>query len=462
MATRPAISTDRQVSALRPGPNPYEVSVSGARGLAVRIFPSGTKSFEFRYVAPNGVRRRLPLGNYPGLTLAEAREDAGALRVAVTRGTDPAAERAAARTSARTGDTLSELAEIYFQAAAKGLHGGRGRPKKVLTLKVERNRFDQHIRSRLGHRRLTEIKRTDVKVLMRELAGSGKLAPDTVASIGGTLSAILSFAVHEERLESNPALGLTRPLALKSRERMFDEDSLASLWKALAGVSTLPPSPRSQRAKRLPIEGEECMRARADLAVALALRFAMLTLARRNDVASARWEEIDLKRAIWTIPAARFKNGRAHVVPLSEAALAILVEAGKLPGGEGVVVFPSPTSRSAANSRSPRPITPSSLTRALRRTLADSGLPHGSPHDFRRAGATTLTSERYGFRQFVVGKVLGHSTHDGAAITSVYDRNDYLREKRSALDAWACHILNLASSYPPGSNVVELRHGERA
>ncbi len=162
MAREP-LTTDRQVAALKSAGKPYEATIGGAHGLVIRVFPSGTKAFEFRYVAVNGQRRRLPLGNYPGLSLAAAREDALELGVAVTRGADPAAERAAAKTAARTGDTLSELAEAYFTAAAKGLHGGRGRPKRPLTLKIERNRFDRHLAPLLGARRFSEIKRADVK-----------------------------------------------------------------------------------------------------------------------------------------------------------------------------------------------------------------------------------------------------------------------------------------------------------
>lgn len=453
MSTRPALTADRQLSALKPTEKTYEVSIDGARGLAVRVFPTGTKSFEFRYVAINGRRRRLPLGNYPGLSLAAARTEAASLHVTVTRGGDPAGDRAAARVAARTGDTLAELADAYFAAAAKGLHGGRGRPKRSLTLKVERNRFDRHIAPTLGTRRFQEIKRTDVKSFMRECA-AGDLAADTVASIGGTLSAIFAFAVYEERLESNPVTGLTRPLALRSRERMLNDAAMKTLWAALEGVSSLPAPPRLSKVKRPPTPAGGPPRASADLAVALALRFAMLTLARRNDVASCRWSEIDLEQAIWTIPADRFKGGRAHVLPLSEQSLLVLKAAKELPGHGNEVVFPSPLHPNPTKEKPPRSVTPSALTRALTRSLDDLGLPHGSPHDFRRAGATTLTSERLGVRRFTVGLVLGHAVQDGAAVTGVYDRNDYLSEKRAALKVWGAHLVAGPSAEGGASNVL--------
>src|SRR5258705_388158 len=116
------ISTDRELYALKPEAARYERAVSKARGLSVLIYPNGTKSFVVRYVAANGARRRLPIGDYPGLSLAEARLKSSAVRLGVVSGEDPAAERAAVRNEARFGETLEDLAEGYWAAAALGLH----------------------------------------------------------------------------------------------------------------------------------------------------------------------------------------------------------------------------------------------------------------------------------------------------------------------------------------------------
>jgi len=104
------ITTDRQISTLKPATKPFEVGVDRIRGLCVRVFPTGAKQFEYRYVALNGSRRRHKLGAYPGLSLADARVKAALLGVQVTSGVDPAAERLAERERARNGDTFSELA----------------------------------------------------------------------------------------------------------------------------------------------------------------------------------------------------------------------------------------------------------------------------------------------------------------------------------------------------------------
>lgn len=432
MASLKAITTDRQISALRPAEKLFEVSISGARGLAVRVFPTGTKAFEFRYVTVGGKRRRLPLGTYPGLTLADAREKAATLRVNVVDGGDPAAARAAARVAARTGETLDELFEAYQSAGAKGLHGGRGRPKTPKAITVEESCWRLHIRPKLGERKFTEVRRPDIKAFMRELAAKGDLSAAYVAAIGGVLRAVFAFAVHEERLEINPAIGLTRPLAPKTRDRMFDDEALRAIWAALSAASVL-------RAK-----GEERpdMGARLERSTALALRFTLLTLCRRAEIAGAHWREIDERNAVWTIPAARAKARRMHLVPLSAPALEVLKQARKL--GDSEFVFPAPENPD-------RSLSPGAMTLALTRICERHGLPHGSPHDFRRSGATTLTSERYGVRRFFVSKVLGHAANDGGAdVTGVYDRNDYLPEKRRTLATWGEHIQSLIGPEPLG------------
>jgi integrase len=427
MTSRLVITNDRQVSTLRPGPSPFELKVSDARGLTLRVLPSGLKSFEFRYVALAGQRRRMVLGPYPALSLSEARHKALALRLAVVDGRDPAGERLAAREAARTGETFADLAEAYWPAAERGLHGGRRRPKTPGVIRAERSRYRLHLEPKLGRRRFQELTRRDIRMFMRELAATSGMSPNGVASVGTLLSSILAFAVFEDRIEFNPATGLTRPLALRSRDRMFDDRSLRILRDSLIRSSV----------RRVPGVTREDMGARIEPETALALRFLLLTLTRRGEVAGARWSEIDEKARIWTVPAERMKARRAHVVPLSDQAMEVLQDA-RTACQPSAFIFPSvgdPTVHLEA----------CMLTRAVARLCDRLQIPRGSPHDFRRSGATTLTTEQYGIRRFVVAKVLAHTPTDGASmVTAVYDRNDYLPEKRLALAAWGAHIAGLA------------------
>jgi integrase len=384
------MATDRQVLALKPQATRYERTIAGARGLCLIVYPTGTKTFVLRYVALGGERRRLVLGEYPGLSLADAKDKAAEQRVSVVNGADPAAARVAARAAARSGETLAELAEAYWKASRLGLHGGRRRPKRESTISTEKIWWENYIEPVLGQRRFCEIKRADVKQFMHALATQNDLRPASVASGGAVLSNILAYAVHDDRLEANPAVGLTRPMAWSSRARLFNDEALGVLLKPLIAASVLPTADKPKADQR----------ARLGPEMALAIRFLIVTLTRRTEVAGARWVEIDLKGKTWTISAERTKTKRLHIVPLSDDALALLSLCRGLPGGAGEFVFPSPKDPS-------RHLDPHAITRAVTRLCTRLKLPAGSPHDFRRSGATALTGEALGVRQFIVGKVLG-------------------------------------------------------
>lgn len=419
------ISTDRQISALKPRERPYEVSIQGSRGLSVRVFPTGTKNFEFRYTAEDGARRRHPLGAYPDIGLAVARAKAGALRVSVIEGNDPSARRAQSREKARTGETLTELANAYWIAAARGLHGGRRRPKREATIQKEKAYWRNHLERRMGPRRFETIRRSEIRIFMRDLVLESGLSAASVAGVGSLLQSILQYAVNEERLEANPATGLAQPLAIPSRERMFSDEGLAVLW-AVTGNAM---GPRGR-------EGAD-KNARLELEMALALRFLMLTLTRRTEAAGARWAEIDMKAGLWTIPSERAKAHHLHVVPLSAAALDILRLARAL-HPHSPFVFPSTQTANAH-------LDPHAVTRAVSRICARHKIPAGSPHDIRRSGATTLVA-RYGIGRLVVGYLLGHTAKEGASVTGIYDRHSYIPEKRAALEQWANHLHGLAEA----------------
>lgn len=423
MATK-SISTDRQVSALKPSETKYDVAISGSRGLSLRIYPTGAKVFGYRYTSMSGARRRHVLGAYPDLALAEARDKAAALRIDVIEGGDPAGARAAEKEKARTGETLNELAEAYWAAAAQGLHGGRRRPKSPDTIAKERSHWTRHVGPRAGDLRLEAIRRRDIKALMKSLVKETKLAPATLADIGGMVHAVLAYGVLEERLEFNPAAGQTRPLEVQSRDRLIRDDALAVILKAAIGSS-----PSSE-----PAERREDPAARMGPTVGLAVQLVIHSLTRRAEVAGAQRSEIDRSARQWVIPAARAKARHVHIVPLTASMLRIIDAAEALhPGSK--YIFP-------AIGPELEHLDPHTITRAFARIVSRHKLPHGSPHDIRRSGATTLIGQ-YGVRRHVAGLLLGHTLKEGAAVTSVYDRYSYLPEKRAALEAWEGHLARL-------------------
>lgn len=254
-----AINTDRELYALRTEAARYERAVTKARGLSVLIYPNGTKSLVVRYVAANGARRRLPIGDYPALSLAEARLKASAVRLEMVSGEDPAAERAAVRVEARFGETLEDLAEGYWKAAAIGLHGGRKRPLRPRTLERQKGLWDKHVKPALGSRPFRELRRAEIR-------------------IGDVLRALFTYALHEDLVEGNPTLGLTRPVVPESRSRRFGDDALGVMLAAILDAAGADEGRQDPHARMAPV-------------MALGLQYLVLTLTRREETAGASWPE---------------------------------------------------------------------------------------------------------------------------------------------------------------------------
>lgn len=460
------LTTDRQIAALKPAEKPFEARVAGARGLLVVVYPSGAKSWFLRFVAPDGSRKRLLLGPYPGLGLADARLAANDHQVAVAKGRDPAAELAKAKETARTGETLAELVDAYFEAAKLGLHSRRGKAMRDSTVKVQRSRLDLQVLPKLGDRKFAGIESGDIVRLIEGFVKAKKLAADTINSIRRTLNAVFAFAVRKKLIGSNPvdADEIPRPAEV-GRDRLFSNDSLKLIWSALkaAGAGERFTSPV---AKDAPDKTGEPSRLPVERVTALALQFITLTLCRRSETASMEWSEIDWDAKTWLIPASRAKSGRPYVVMLSEAALSVLREAKALQARADTRARRNDeTHRFAFESPGhlDRHIDPHAITRSLTRLCDHLGIPHGSPHDLRRTGASILTGT-YGHRRFFISQVLNHAHSDGGAVvSSVYDRYTYAAEKRALLEDWAGHLSNLVSGNKiEPSNVVAFAGGRAA
>jgi integrase len=292
----------------------------------------------------------------------------------------------------------------------------------------ERGYFARLIEPRFGKRPMTDLTRAEVQRFVDEIDAKSPAAARITRNV---IRQAYNYAIRQEAIDRNPAQfsEVTRGV---SRERVLTEGELRAVWKAL----------------------EEPGKVRGlDLApgTALALKLAMLTLQRGGEVIGIHAREIDRKARLLTLPGERVKNHRTHVVPLSDAAMHVL---GVAFGGERTwpgYAFPSP--RGAL-----KPITRHALSRAMYRLAAAIGVVDATPHDFRRTGATAMTCERIGIPRFVVSRVLNQISDTGgaSAVTGVYDRNEYLSDKRKALDAWASLLADIVSGERRPSNVIHL------
>ncbi len=391
------------------------------KGLSLRVTPAGIKSWTFRYRNLAGHQKRVSIGKLQDVSLAEARRQVVAHRASVASGGDPALDLATAREAAKEAhgkETVGDVGEWYFDECRAGRHKPNAKaPKRETTLNNETLYFNKHILPTLGKRKLADLSRATIQAFVNDLAD--KHSKSAARQCRVILHGIFAFAQRQDITDKvNPCQHVT-VAAHAPRARVLSDAELKTIWWTLTPPVQVDGAPISS-------------------SVAYSVLLAMVTLQRRAEVTGMALSEIDREKRLWLLPPERTKNRRAHVVPLSPLALELIDLALSVRNAESDYVFPSPRN-------SDQPIKPQALTRAFIRMKKALNMGDIRPHDLRRTGATNLTGEELGFSRFIVSQVLNHSsdTGNGAAVTSVYDRNEYLPEKRRALDAWALQLLQI-------------------
>jgi integrase len=406
-------------------------------GLCLRVSGNGAKSWVFRYRTLDGRQPRLKLGDHSlAFGLADARDRAERIRVAVRDGSDPAADkRRAGRTAkAEPIKTFDQLADAYLQACESGEWKPKNKKKRARTISDERGILRRHVRPRIGKERLADIDRKGIKALLRDMVAAGINAQTNRTQ--AVIRQVFAYAIAEERVSINPATGFAPFATEQPRSRVLSDTELKEFWAGLVDPSGMKQPPGE--------DGEAGAAVQVGRPVRIALQLCTLLLQRRGEVAGMAMSELDLPKGLWLIPAERMKGGVAHLVPLPTMAVALIKEAIELASGKGNTppkVFPSPRDLEKS-------IKADSLTHAMHELTSALGIVGATPHDLRRTGATELTGERLGQSPFIRSKVLAHRADagGGAAVSSIhYDANSYIAEKRKALEAWGALVLTVTS-----------------
>ena len=409
-------------------------------GLCLRVSDSGKKVWVWRYRTLDGRQPRLTLGDYSTKHgLKWAREQVEELRVHVRRGADPAAERRQAREKAKGEPirTFDDLADAYLSACKSGEWKPKNKQKRERTIADEKGILKRHIRPALGKERVEDVTRPMVRRLLRAMVAR-KIGAQTNRT-QAVIRQCFAYAISEERVALNPATGFA-PLASETpRVRVLSDAELKTLWEGLLDPSGL----------RQPSDVGEGVKVTVGRPMRIALQLTLLLLQRRAEIMGMAVSELYLDQGVWLIPAERMKNGYPHLVPLPPEAVKLIIEAIALAKSANddkvpAFVFPSPRDHE-------RPIRPDSMTHAMRALCGALGIADASPHDLRRTGATAMTSERLGVAPFIRSKVLAHrgDTGGGAAVSMIhYDANQYVSEKRRALEGWCDLLLNIVSGSP--------------
>jgi integrase len=280
------------------------------RGLGLRVTANNARSWILNYSSPAGKRRRFTIGEYPNLSLDQARNDAGLLRGRIRNGFDPIEGKQEERQQAqkkreaeRRAQTVAALAEHWFVRHAK-LH------KRPASQRDDRRMLDRYILPRFGPSKVAEVKRGDIEVMMADLSET----PIQANRVHALFTTLMRYAVENGWAAANPCAGIRR-YEEQARVVHLTRAQLDSLYVALEA------HPNRQAVN--------------------AVKLLVWTGARKREVLGARWAEFDLERGIWMRPAAPTKQKQLSVVPLNPLALKLLKEM-RAAGPEGELLFPSP------------------------------------------------------------------------------------------------------------------------
>jgi integrase len=394
--------TDKKIQNLKPKSQRYEEWEGN--GFGVRVTPRGIKSFVYLYRF-DGKPRRLTLGSYPNMTLADAHKAHAEALKKLEQGIDPGAVMVAKRQEERVAPTVADLADEYLRLWA--------RPRKR-SWRVDQRILNKDILPIWGRRKARDVTRRDVIQLLDKITERGGIMSNRTLSV---IRKMYNFGINRDLVSTSPCIGVQAPAAETRRDRVLSSIELKHFWKGLD-------------------------HSHITLGIRLALKLMLITAQRKGEVISARWTDINLDEAWWTIP--ETKNGLPHRVPLSDQAIELL-EAAKHLSGDSAWIFSS--------LRRNGPIAGASVDHALRQALQTLEIEHFTPHDLRRTAATFMTGS-CGIPRIVVSKILNHAEPH---ITSIYDRASYDQEKQIALAAWGRKLQEIVEETE--SNVIPMVRG---
>lgn len=395
-------------------------------GFGIRLTASGARSWVAMYRV-NGKAVMETIGTVAKVSKVEdARELARASMAKAEGGINPVAEkRIEAQRSAAA--TVEAAIERYLAHCDRTL-----KPK---TAREWRRIFEHDVLPRWGDRQLAEIAKADVLELVNDKAARRERkrrgwTDGAAVQAGKMLTRLRTFfgwAVANDLAPADPTAGVRRPAKEAQRDRVLSDDEIAAFWRGCEGIGK-PFGPL--------------------------FKLLLLTAQREAEVAGMRWSELDNTEApkVWTIPGSRAKNGKPHIVHLSGLTTEIIAAVPRVAGQD--LLFSGSGKRPVSGFSAAKARLDDRILAALRDVAGDAAeLAPWTLHDLRRTAITGMA--RLGIAPHVADKVLNHAAGTIRGVAAVYNRFDYLDERRAALDSWAGLVERLIGREP--QNVVPLR-----
>jgi len=390
------VLTDTKIKSLKAKSKPYKVG--DANGLFIYVTPAGGKRWRQKYRF-NGKEKLLTHGEYPFVSLRDARKLRDEARAILSKGKDPSLEKKARKAGKL--NTFESVANDWHNTMTPSW--SENHSKKVI-ISLEKDIFPE-----IGTTPLDEITAPQLKDALKLIEKRGSF--EQANRVAQRVNAVFRFALSGGLIEYNPAQSIKDVLKkpIKANYKSIDPKELPEFLHALENYDGHP-------------------------IVKIATEFLMLTFVRTQELREARWLEFDIENRLWEIPAERMKikknkkgDALSHLVPLSSRALALLETLRPLTGHREYV-FASPTK--------PRnPISNNTILQALKR-MGYGGKMTG--HGFRHLASTTLNEQ--GFRWDVIERQLAHT--DGS-VRGVYNKAQYLEERVKVMQGWS-NLLNSA------------------
>lgn len=379
--------------AARPKLKPYKLS--DGEGLYLEIYPNGKKHWRLKYRL-HGKEKRISLGSYPSVSIAEARKSRTSMKSQLHSGTDPNFKRK------EEAQLLAFAQEQDFRSMALEWHEKQCPQWSKSHAEIIKHRFEKYIFPLLGDFALTDIKPL---IMLNCFQKIERTAPDLCQRMKSMCSHVFKYAIATGRADRDPTYGLEA--ALKKFKRghypSVSVDEFPDFLKCMYGYQD-----------------------RVNRQTFLALRLLLLTFVRTAELVEAKWPEINFEKAMWIIPAERMKIKRPHMVPLSRQALDILYELEEMNGKREYVLpgFYHPQ----------EPMCKNTMLVAIKR-MGYQGRMTG--HGFR-ALALGLLKEKLGYSHDIPDRQLAHVPK--SSVDRAYDRAQFLPQRIKMMQEYADYL----------------------